>query len=153
MKNFNPRDLFDYTKTDKRSYTKILNHPITPKKKTRGTKNKVMSHRPVGKIVMLPPLVAIRNSYAKTDVTSEKIRHPQFKPGSFKVKWPLPFIDTMSKRGYGRGRMLLCAKWGIKEIPVLIVARSEDSIDKWVNSAHKKGILKRMVTRGKKAKK
>lgn len=138
-------DLFDFTKTDKKSYTKILHSVLVDNTPARGTRNRTISHRPRGRVVLLDPIVALKNSYSKTDVTKEAIRHPQFTPDSFPVKWALPYIDTLAKVGFGRGRLLLCHKWGIKRVPVLIVARSQADIDKWLKG--KKPVETKPVSR------
>ena len=117
------KTLFDYTQTDKKGYTKILNSTVIRKKPSRN---------PVGKIVMMNPETFLKNSYAKTDVSKEALRNPHFKPGSFVTKWPLPYVDIMAKKGFGRGRALLCMHWKIKAIPVFVVGRNIADIDKWV---------------------
>ncbi len=136
-KEINPKDLFDYTSTDKKSYTKILNSTVSSKKVTKGTKNRITSRRPVGKIVMMNPKDFLKKSFAKKDVTKEKIRNPHFKSDSYRTLWPLPYIDTLAKKGFGRGRALMCIHWKIPKIPVFVVARTEADIDKFIKGGNR----------------
>lgn len=84
-----------------------------------------------GYVYLISPKDFLKNSYATSDVSKEEIR-TTLDIDNLKPKFALPYIDTIGKKGLGRGRVLLCDKKGLKEIPVLIAGKDKAQIEKWL---------------------
>ena len=122
------KDLFDftiagYTKPNmwvKKYYTSVLHG----RQVNRGTESRV---------VIMDGKDFLKNSFSKTNVLKEKIRtKASLKDLVKKRKFALPYIDITRKKGFGRGRVLMCLKNDVKEVPVLLVGTPKGEIDKWL---------------------
>jgi len=86
-----------------------------------------------GKVYLMSPKDFLLNSYAITDIMNEEIRNPNADLSNpTKPRWALPWVDIARKKGFGRGRALVCHHFKIKAIPVLMVGWGEEQIKEWL---------------------
>ena len=108
----NLKDIFDFTHSAGDSwYTKVL------------LGRKKVEHC----VVLMVGEDFFKHSFSTTYIRKQVVKS-KVKLKDRKTKFPLPYIDLIRKKGMGNGRVLMCYREGIKEVPVLIVGE----IKKWV---------------------
>jgi len=120
--------LFDFTIA---GYTKP-NMQSTKPFYTKVLHNKTNAY---GKVYLMNPKTFLLNSYPTTDIMKEPLRNVNanlIKP--VKPRWALPWVDINRRKGFGRGRALVCHHFKIPRIPVLVVGTGEEHIAEWLKA-------------------